>query len=405
MLPRFRTGGSVLGRRYALPARVATLALLFGLVVALLPAQPWWIDVTSWSVLEAQVPGAALQPLEWVTRPPRVVEMTYASALPDNADMLVADLYMPVGRATVPGILLLNGVEPRGRKLPEFVHLADALARAGYAVLAPDIPGLLHERVRPADVGSVVASFQALTQARGVDGSRAGMIGFSIGASLELLAAADPRISHQTRFVADVGGYAKLVDILQAATTHTIPSGDGVVSFHPNPYVWYVGRNTLVGLLPDPHDQEAIMRLFPDPDAPSDAGGGDVAALSPDGKVLFDLLENRDPAAVQGVLSHFSPPIQASLDALSPERHAAAIQAQVRILHDQGDPYIPVQQSRVLASLPELKGRVSLLELSVLQHVELAPPDLNPRELLGFYVPQMARLNGYLRDTLRLLRS
>ncbi len=385
-----------------LATRIVVMLLVIVLDVKLQSTQPWWTDAKSWALLEAQVPGIAVQPLWSLSRTPTVQSVRIDS---DEDGPIAADLYIPNSAGRLPGVLLVNGVEPQGRKLPEFAHLAEAFARAGYVVLAPDIPGLVAERIRPADIGAVVASFQRLLSSDKVLTARAGMIGFSIGASLELLAAADPRISGNVAFVDDIGGYARLLDVMQAATTQTVPDDDaGVLTYVPNPYVWIVGRNSLIGMAPNVEDQKILAALFPSnqPDpAPDQSGRED--ALSPDGRALYDLFVNRDPQRVQEYAARLPDSMRKDLSSLSPDEHTADIRAYVRIVHDRGDPYIPVHESRLLDSSPTLRGHVSLLELSVLQHVELAPPSLDPRELLGFYVPQLVRLNGYVRDTLAFL--
>ena len=120
---------------------------------------------------------------------------------------------------------------------------------------------------------------------------------------------------------------------------------------------------------------------------------------------MYELFTNRDARKVAGIVQRLPAEVQGDMRALSPDSHIGQVAAIVHIVHDRGDPFIPVQESRILVADPGIRGHASLLELDVLQHVELAAPDLSPARLLGFYVPQMARLNGYVRDTLTWLRS
>lgn len=380
-------------------AYVGTVALALLVALACLL---WRDDLLSWGVLEAQVPQAPVHPLINLTAPPsvRTIEVPYA------AGTLLADVYTPAGSGPFGGIELVNGVEPHGRRLPEFVQLADALARAGYVVVAPDVPGLVHEAVTPRDVDAVVDAFQAMAATPRVARDRMGMVGFSIGASLELVAASDPRIRDEVRVVDDVGGYSRLADVVEVATTHSLVSGGEVVPYVPNPYVWEVGRNSLIAMLPNAADRAALSAMFaasqPDP-VPAEAGR--AAELSADGRAMYALFTNRDPRLVDGIIARLPAEVRERMAALSPDSHVGQVTAFVRIAHDRGDPFIPVQESRLLASAPALRGHSSLLELDVLQHVELAAPDVSPGRLFGFYVPQMAKLNGYVRDTLSSLRA
>ncbi len=53
-----------------------------------------------------------------------------------------ADLYHPRGRGPHPGILLVHGMVDAGRSDERLMRFADALARAGYVVLVPELEGL-----------------------------------------------------------------------------------------------------------------------------------------------------------------------------------------------------------------------------------------------------------------------
>ena len=102
-----------------------------------------------------------------------------------------------------PGIVLVHGNTPEGRKLPMYRLLASRLAESGYVVLAPDQVGF-GESESPFDSGSIEAldntteiesSITVLAGLPEVDSSRIAIIGHSLGAVSGLAAGIrDPRV-------------------------------------------------------------------------------------------------------------------------------------------------------------------------------------------------------------------
>jgi hypothetical protein len=80
-------------------------------------------------------------------------------------------------------------------------HAAELLARAGFDVAVPTIPGLTRGRLRPEDVEPVVATLA-------VRAAPTAMIAVSVGSGPALLAAADPRVRDRVSVVLSLGGYA-----------------------------------------------------------------------------------------------------------------------------------------------------------------------------------------------------
>ena len=98
-------------------------------------------------------------------------------------------------RAPAGAMLLVFGVNNLGRNHPSIERVADGLARTGVAVLVPDSRTLLEGRLEVGEIDGVVRAFQLLAARPEVDPTRVGIVGFSVGGSLALLAAGDPRIS------------------------------------------------------------------------------------------------------------------------------------------------------------------------------------------------------------------
>jgi pimeloyl-ACP methyl ester carboxylesterase len=116
---------------------------------------------------------------------------------------LVATLHVPDRRTPVPGILLLHGSTPVGRKLGLYRVLADELCARGYAVLVPDQRGYGEstdpprlDRAAAFDyVGDARRALDYLAGVDGVDASRLHVIGHSFGADVALsVGLAEPRV-------------------------------------------------------------------------------------------------------------------------------------------------------------------------------------------------------------------
>ena len=100
---------------------------------------------------------------------------------------------------------------------------AALLARAGFDVAVPTIPGLTRGRLRPDDVEPVVATLAARAAPTVI-------VSVSVGAGPALLAAAEPAVRERVRVVLSLGGYASATELLRFFLTGDFRWGD-----HPRP--------------------------------------------------------------------------------------------------------------------------------------------------------------------------
>ena len=142
------------------------------------------------SRLAAQVPQPARESISFMT----------------GGEEREADLYRPLQGARS-GIVLVPGVAAGGRRDARVVAVANTLARLGFAVLVPDMPGVRRYRMRSSDVREVVDAFAWLASRPGLaPPGRIGIAGFSYGVGPVLLAALQPVIREQVKLVLAVGG-------------------------------------------------------------------------------------------------------------------------------------------------------------------------------------------------------
>jgi len=223
-------------------------------------------------------------------------------------------------------LVLVHGYSPEGKDDPRVRQAAALLARAGFDVAVPTIPGLTRGRLRPDDIAPVVATLAARA-------APTVMISVSVGAGPALLAAAQPAVRDRVRVVLSLGGYASAAELLRFFLT-----GDfrwGSIQGHVD------------------HDP-AIVRQFVEANADLlDAPAREILA---------------DPVRAVSVLDHPPARLASVLDQLSPERVARQIRAQLVLVHGTHDPAVPYTESlRLAAARPE---RTSVILVGVLAHVE-----------------------------------
>lgn len=281
-------------------------------VVAILVLCPPAAIAIHTAAFAAQVlPGPVkLQP--WLAPEPRRSVVRYQR--PDGTNAR-ADIYaIPDGRRRA-GALIFLGANAAGADDPEVVNLGRALARAGFIVMYHWSPRLGGDaNIDPAEIDDLVAAFERLRAQESADPSRLGLAGFSVGASLALVAAADPRIAADVAFVNAFGGYADAGELLAQIAAAQTRDGDP----------WPVDPLT--------------RRVFENEIAES----GAAAASLRQGQVSLTEAQNwyaRTPAD-----------FRRRARSVSPAAHLPGIAGNtvIRLMHDRGDLLIPVGESRRL---------------------------------------------------------
>ena len=265
-----------------------------------------------------------------------------------------ADLYVHAGLATGRPLVLVHGLAPAGKDDPRVRDAAGLLARAGFDVAVPTIPGLTRGRLGPDDVEPVIATLAARNH-------RTALVGVSVGAGPALLAAADPRVRDRVSTVLSLGGYASAAELLRFWLT-------GV----------YAYENVRGRVDHDPELVRAFVRANAD-------------RLDP---VWRAALDRGDRAAVGRLLEAPPPELQEYLDALSPLRVVPAIGARLILVHGRADRAVPYTESlRLAAARPD---RTALVLVGVVEHVEGARGGIwrEARDLLALWRVMYALLSA-----------
>jgi pimeloyl-ACP methyl ester carboxylesterase len=255
------------------------------------------------------------RPLSALTAAPRREPLAVAGAAVDRW----------VGGRGSP-LVLVHGYAPTGKDEPRVQEAAALLARAGFDVAVPTIPGLTRSRLRPDDVRPVVATLAARDAPTVI-------VAVSVGAGPALLAAADPTVRDRVHVVLSLGGYASAPELLRFFLT--------------GEYAWRGVRGRVV------HEPD-VVRAFVEANA-------DLLDTS-----VRDALA--DPARAAAVLAVPPPPVADLLARLSPERVAREIRARLLLVHGVDDRAVPYTESLRLAAARPERTRVVLVHL--LDHVE-----------------------------------
>jgi pimeloyl-ACP methyl ester carboxylesterase len=305
--------------------------LAAALLLALPALRSAWLGLTTACFLVEFLSNGGWQPLSAITREPRIGALAGGAHDPP----LAADVYVVPAVLRPPGLVLVHGLAPAGKEEPRLRRAARLLARAGWAVAVPTVPGLTVLRLRPEDAQAVTATIEAVSAAgyRPVE-----ILGVSLGAGPGLLAATDPAMAGRVSAVLALGGYASAVELLRYTLT-------GAFGFEGTR-----GRRSV--------DEAAIARF-----ARANAELVDAAGRR--------LVENRDPAALDHLVAGLPAATRRLLDDLSPERRLGGLAAPLFLVHGRDDPAVPFTESLRLERAARAAGRPArVVIVAAVEHVD-----------------------------------
>ena len=285
---------------------------------------------------------------------------------PGASGALPPDLWHPGGREHPPwpGLVLIHGLTPDGKRDARLRWTADRLARAGFAVAVPELPALRAQRLQRDDALVVRDTLERLTAHPSVRPGPVAVIAVSVGLGPLALALDDPAMSERVRLVLALGGYADARELIRYFTTGAYAFGGatGRAAVDPALAGSFLARN--LDILPDARDRTAVEGILEGRPTGPDAGPGARAVLA--------LLQNRDPARVDALLDALPPETRALLETLSPARHLGRTQVRLLVVHGREDPAIPFTESLRLAAAAPDRSRLVLVGL--IDHVEGQAP-------------------------------
>src|SRR6266536_2032892 len=128
-------------------------------------------------------------------------------------------LFRPGGRGPWPAIVFVNGATRLGRHHPKVQRLARGLARAGFLVVVPDLPGLREGEITPATTEAAARGVEATADLPKALAGHVSLYGVSVGASLALLVAERPALAPRVTIVAGEAPWTDMKKVIRLATT------------------------------------------------------------------------------------------------------------------------------------------------------------------------------------------
>lgn len=316
--------------------------------------------------------------------------------LPAALDGCIAPVQVSARHCPRAALVAVPGAVPQGKDDPRVVAFATTLARAGFAVMVPELAGYRQLRIRPSDAREIADAFAWVSRRPELapDG-RAGMFAFSYSVGPAVLAALEDDIRGQVRFIVGLGGYHDLLRAMRFFTTgwfehagawhHITPDDTGrmVLAYSSLDYLADTAADRAV------FDRMVAQRM----DDPRADLAPLAAKLSPDARAVYALALNADPARFDALFARLPRGMREDIARLDLARHdLAPLQARLILVHGRNDNLIPYTESLALAdAVPAGQARVFLIR-SVLGHVDMSVSDLFSWRFWGEDLPDLWRL-------------
>lgn len=269
-----------------------------------------------------------------------------------EVDGVPVEVVRPAGSGPWPTWVFVNGAHPLRRKEPVVWRLSQGLARAGYVVVVPELPGLGEGRITTGTLDATVSVTNFAVHLPDTRDGRVALVGASMGAGLALLAASRCSANDRISAVAAVAPFADLEKLTCLATTGSYP-GEGRLERHrvTNLHRRVLARS-LVGLLEDSPDRARLLATLlavGDDDDPIAHLPTEPAELGPAARSVVRLLRNSDPERFPALYLELPEGLVSALVALSPARSCGSLRAPVEIVVPPSDVYFPPGEARTLA--------------------------------------------------------
>jgi pimeloyl-ACP methyl ester carboxylesterase len=297
---------------------------------------------------------------------------------------VAVEVVRPGGEGPWPAWVFINGAHPQRRREPVVTRLSRGLARAGFIVFVPDLPGLGEGTITNHTLESAQLVAAAAAAHPDVRRGRVALIGASTGAGLALLTAAHEGLADRVSVVAAVAPFADLERMICLATTRSYSEDGRFTPYAVTPLHRRVVARSVAATISNPAERERLLTALAASEAdeqsdPIDQLPGDLE--SPEGRVVLALLRNDDPERFAVAYGDLAPEVRDRLALLSPLRACARVTAPVEIVVPPRDEYFPLGEARALAAaLP----RAHLTVTATLEHTRPGASLKHIRSLLRF---------------------
>jgi pimeloyl-ACP methyl ester carboxylesterase len=303
-----------------------------------------------------------------------------------TVDGVAVEEVRPADEAPVPTFVFFTGAHPLRRREPLVRQVTHGLARVGYQVFLPELPGLGEGEISLRTLQAAVTVTRAAAERPEVAGGRVSLLGASAGASIALLAAADPELVDRVSLVVAVAPFADLEKMVCLATAGAYEEPAGrFEAYAADDLLLRVVTRSLIALLPAP--DRALLRAELGPLEAEDPSELDrlrqrAGALTREGHALLELLANRDATRFRDLCADLPREMVDTLRQLSPIHAAPSVHAPVEIVVPPRDVYFPPGEAAALAQALPL---ARLTTTGTLDHTRPSTSLRRLRELRDFY--------------------
>lgn len=297
--------------------------------------------------ISEEFPQIPLKPLELITSQPIHKKVD----LDSTYGKIVGDLFIPRKSAEEKSALIVAmGIKTAEDDKPLILKFSDTLSRLGYVVFWPRQEALDRGESLPEEPETFIKSFEYLTGQDFVKGKKISFMGFSVGSSVAMKAAEDPTINNKVHALIFFGGYFDVFDYYVSLATNTTKLDGQTIAWNPAPDALDHAKGLLE--IREAHQMAKIFEASSSPQA-------------------YDLIQKAPKDEVDGLKKY------------NPKEKLADFKANIFILHDKADAYVPYTESiRLNQALGNRKKQFLLIDL--FEHVQPNRP-ININELVKLY--------------------
>lgn len=303
------------------------------------------------------------------------------------------EIVVPRGDGPWPAFHFVNGAHPERRREPIVQRVTHGLARAGFLVAVPDLPGLGDGELTPQTLRAALDVTELVTGRDDVREGRVALAGASAGAGIALVTAADERVGERISVIAAIVPFADVRRLACLATTSRYRANGSSQPYEVTALMRRVVARSLVTALPAGADRTALLDLLRAQD-PDDLDALRCLAepgreLGPEAASVAALLLNEDEERFDELFRELPAEFTGRLRDLSPAVHAPRVSARVEAIAPPDDPYFPLPEAEAVVQLLR-DGRLTVT--SVLDHTR---PSLSLARVKDF-----ARFLGWVKRCL-----
>jgi acetyl esterase/lipase len=298
-----------------------------------------------------------------------------------EVDGVPVEVLRPPDDEPRPAWIFVNGAHPLRRREPVVWRLAQGLARAGYVVFVPDIPGLGDGTVTARTLDATGAVTAAACGRRDVRAGRVALVGASTGAGLALIAAGRPDLAERVSIVAAVAPFADLRKLICLTTTGYYEENGEFARYEVTDLHRQVVARSLVAAIPSQPERDRLLAALDEIERseldPLDELPRRSDDSSPEARAVLEVLRNRDPKRFGVLFDALPPSVHAFIGELSPLRFREGLRARIEICVPPSDVYFPPGEAAALAALPNAR-------LTVTRTLDHTRPSLSLAHLRSF---------------------